>query len=52
MVPSAHTLRSAPAVIWVTVMPASTPEVATATGALLAVVELLPSSPLALRPQQ
>jgi hypothetical protein len=39
-------------VIWVRVLPASTPDVATATGARLCVAELFPSWPLLSRPQQ
>ena len=37
---------------WVTVTPDSTPPVDTATGTLLSVVELFPSSPTMLYPQQ
>jgi hypothetical protein len=41
-----------PAVAWVRVLPDSAPEVVTATGTLLWLVELLPSWPVALLPQQ
>ena len=52
LLPSAHSLRLASEVIWVMLIPASTPDVDTATGVPLAVVVPLPSSPSALRPQQ
>ena len=41
-----------PTLIWVSVTPESTPVVVTATGTKLFVVELFPSSPLLLSPQQ
>jgi hypothetical protein len=39
LLPSAHALNPLSAVIWVTVTPDSTPDVVTATGTLLVVVE-------------
>src|ERR1700680_3229591 len=51
MLDSAH-VKVLPTQSWVRVTPASAPPVYTATGTLLLMVELLPSSPALLSPQQ